>query len=202
MNGKSLNLFLLVCLVLMVALNWFAKRDPSRPNLDVLPEMMYSIPYDAFSANPNYSDGKTLRYPVEGTIPRGFRPVYYEATPEDALRAGEELTNPYAPSNEAARKRGEAVYASFCGHCHGAAGRGDGAVVLRGYPGPPSFILDDTLAKKDGQMFHIISYGQKNMPGHAAQLSREDRWKVIAYIRALQQETLATLAAAESEPQQ
>lgn len=202
MNGRSLNLLLLVCLVAVVALNWFVKPDPSRPNVEVLPEMVHSIPYNSFAANPNYPDGKTLRQPVKGTIPRGFRPIYYEATPEDALRAGEELVNPYPPDDKEALKRGEAVFTSFCRHCHGAAGRGDGPVVLRGYPGPPSFIAPDTLAKKDGQMFHIISYGQKNMPAHAAQLSPDDRWKVITYIRDLQRETLAKLAKAESEAQQ
>jgi len=202
MNRRSLNLLLLVCLVAVVVLNWAMKRNPAKPNLEVLPEMVHSIPYNSFAPNPNYADGKTLRRPVKGTIPRGFHPIYFQATPEDALRAGEELKNPYPLDDKAALKRGEAVFTSFCRHCHGASGRGDGPVVRRGYPGPPSFISDATLAKKDGQMFHIISYGQKNMPAHAAQLSPADRWKVIVYIRALQRETLAKLTAAKNEAQQ
>jgi mono/diheme cytochrome c family protein len=39
---------------------------------------------------------------------------------------------------------------------------------------------------KDGQIFHILTYGQNNMPSYAGQISRDDRWKVIAYVRSLQ----------------
>ncbi len=48
--------------------------------------MVRSVPFNSFSENPNFPDGKTLRQPVKGTIPRGFTPIYYNATPEDALR--------------------------------------------------------------------------------------------------------------------
>jgi mono/diheme cytochrome c family protein len=42
------------------------------------------------------------------------------------------------------------------------------------------------LKIRDGQMFHILTYGQNNMPSYAAQIDRQDRWKVIAYVRTLQ----------------
>ncbi|MCP5115548.1 MAG: cytochrome c [bacterium] len=186
MKTRSLNLLLLAGLVVAAAFNWVATSNRSEPNTEFLPEMVRSVPFNSFSGNLNFPDGKTLRQPVKGTIPRGFTPIHYDATPEDALRAADKLANPYVADDKEAVKRGESVFTSFCRHCHGAGGRGDGAVVLRGYPGPPSFFAEEPLARKDGQMFHIISYGQGKMPAHASQISREDRWKVISYIRTLQ----------------
>lgn len=199
MRLRSLNLLLLASMVVAGFLNWIIRPDSSRPNFEFLPDMAHSVPYDSFSANPNLPDGKTLRQPVPGTIPRGFMPVYYEATPEDALRAGDELQNPYSIDETASLERGAFVFASFCRHCHGAGGRGDGAVVLRGYPGPPNYSADEAVNKKDGHLFHIISYGQGNMPAHASQISREDRWKVILYIRTLQAESRPAEGSPESQ---
>ncbi len=200
MGAKGLNLVLLACLVVVAALNWLVKWDSSQPNFEFLPEMVRSVRYNSFSPNPNFADGKTLRRPPEGAIPRGFKPIYYEPTGEDALRAGEQLRNPYSGGDKEALERGAAVYAGFCVHCHGPAGRGDGAVVRRGYPGPPSLLAGQTSDKPDGQLFHIISYGQANMPGHASQISREDRWKVISYIRTLQEKNRATEQAPAAPP--
>ncbi|MBI4461160.1 MAG: cytochrome c [Acidobacteria bacterium] len=175
-----------MCIVIIGASNWLIRRDFSRPNLEFLPEMVRSVPYDSFSANPNFADGKTLQPPVPGTIPRGFPPLHYEATSPEAQRAGEELHNPYSLEDHEALQRGEFVYRNFCLPCHGATGRGKGPVVLRGYPAPPSLLANRASGLKDGQMFHIITYGQRNMSPHATQISREDRWKVILHIRTLQ----------------
>jgi hypothetical protein len=57
---------------------------------------------------------------------------------------------------------------------------------MRGFPAPPSFLADHAMNLADGQIFHIVTYGQKNMPSHAAQVPAEDRWRVIAYVRSLQ----------------
>ncbi len=192
MNIKALNLVLLACLGVVAALNWLVKWETASPNFEFLPEMARSVPYNSFLANANFADGKTLQPPPPGAIPRGFQPLDYQRTPAEAVRAGAELRNPYAANAKEAIERGAAVYSAFCAHCHGPAGRGDGAVVRRGYPGPPSLLAEQTSSKPDGQLFHIISYGQANMPGHAAQISREDRWKVICYIRTLQEKSRAS----------
>ena len=197
MRLRSLNLLFLTSIAIIGALNWIIRRDFSRPNLEFLPEMVRSVPYDSFSPNPNFPDGKTLQPPVPGTIPRGFLPLHYEATSQDAGRAGEELLNPYSIEDTEALQRGELVYRNFCLPCHGPAGRGNGPVILRGYPAPPPLISNRAIGMKDGQMFHIITYGQRNMSPHATQISREDRWKVILHIRTLQ---LPRLSAQSSGP--
>ena len=197
MRPRTLNVVLLIAIAIIGALNWIIRRDFSQPNLEFLPEMVRSVPYDSFSPNPNFPDGKTLQQPVPGTIPRGFLPLHYEATSQDAGRAGEELLNPYSMQDTEALQRGERVYRNFCLPCHGPIGRGDGPVILRGYPAPPPLISNRAIRMKDGQIFHIITYGQRNMSPHATQIAREDRWKVILHIRTLQ---LPRLSAQSSGP--
>ncbi len=186
MSVRTLNIALVVLLVGTLGLTWWLRPDPTQLNREFMPEMVRTPRYNAFEPNPNFPDGKTLRSPVPGTIARGMLPIHYQATPEDALRAGEELKAPFALNDERAIERGAVVYANFCQACHGPTGRGDGPVALRGFPAPPPLMTDRVLKMKDGQWFHIVTYGQGKMPAYAAQLSPEDRWNVIAYGRALQ----------------
>lgn len=192
MNIRALNVLLLLCLAGLAIANRSVHWNAATPNYEVLPDMAHSVRYNSLAPNPNFADGKTLRTPVAGTIPRGFRPLHYQATPESAAQAGDELRNPYTAKDDPALQRGAQVYGTFCQVCHGAGGRGDGPIVLRGYPAPPSLLADHAVVLKDGQIFHILTYGQKNMPSYAAQISEEDRWKAILYYRFLQAQSRAT----------
>jgi mono/diheme cytochrome c family protein len=193
-----LNGFLLLAVIASVGASWIFSSDPTRPNFEFLPQMAHSPRYNAFAPNPNFSDGTTLQRPEPGTIARGSMPLHYTATPQDALRAGEELRSPLDVSNVRARERGAFVFSNFCAVCHGAGGAGNGPVANRGYPPPPSLLADHALKMKDGQLFHVLTYGQNNMPSYASQLSREDRWNVILYVRTMQ--AAATPAPASSTP--
>ena len=187
MTGRVvLNGFLLAAVIASVAASWVMSSDPARPNFEFLPQMAHSPRYNAFAPNPNFSNGSTLQRPEPGTIPRGLLPLDYAATPQDALRAGEELKSPLELGNLRARQRGEFVFANFCAVCHGAGGTGNGPVPQRGYPAPPSLLVEHAIKMKDGQMFHVLTYGQNNMPSYASQLSRDDRWNVILYVRTTQ----------------
>jgi mono/diheme cytochrome c family protein len=192
----KLNLLLAFAFVICVACGFLIRPQPSRPNVEVLPEMVRTAAYKAYSANPNFPDGKTLQEPPPDTIPRGFHSVDYEATEAGAIRAGEELSNPYNFEDLAAFTRGAFVFRTWCLPCHGAAGRGDGPVAMRGFPAPPPLNSQKTLALKDGRMFHILTYGQKNMPSYASQVSDDDRWKAILYVRSLQRSAPAAQAPA------
>ena len=185
-SRRVLNAVLLLAFVGSLGLNWALRRDPAQPNREFLPEMVRSPRYNAFSPNGNFRNGKTLQLPEPGTIPRGYLPLHYKATPEDASRAGEELRTPLFDRDARAVERGAAVFANFCQACHGPAGRGDGPVPLRGFPAPPSLLAEKAVKLRDGQMFHILTYGQGNMPSYASQLRPEDRWKVILFVRSLQ----------------
>jgi len=149
---------------------------------------VHSVPFDAFADNPNYPDGKTLQPPESGTIARGQMPLHLRPTPEDAVRAGLELHNPLAASDVRARQQGAWAFANYCAVCHGPAARGDGPVTRRGVPPPPSLLADKARAMKDGQLFHVLTFGQGNMASYAGQLSREQRWQVILHVRELQKQ--------------
>jgi mono/diheme cytochrome c family protein len=191
MSRRGLNILLLVAFLISAGLNWALWSDRSRPYFEFLPEMVRAVGYEAFSPNPVFADGKTLQLPVEGTVPRGYLPVHYQATAEDAVRAGEDLSNPLAPEDARALERGSFIFSHYCQVCHGPQGTGDGPVAQRGYPPPASLQGPKALKMKDGQMFHVLTCGQGNMPSYASQISRQDRWKVILFVRSLQKKGTA-----------
>jgi mono/diheme cytochrome c family protein len=187
MRFDRLNLVLGAGLALLLGLNWWSRPDPGMPGLEFAPQMAHSARYAAFAQNPNFPDGQTLRAPEPDTIARGQSPLHYAPTPADAVRAGLELQNPISSADSAALARGATLFAGFCGPCHGATAHGDGVVVRRGFPPPPSLLETHAIGLRDGQMFHILTYGQGNMASYASQLARDDRWKVVVNIRSLQQ---------------
>ena len=106
--------------------------------------------------------------------------------------AGFALFRFYDPAADA---RGGEVFNTFCSVCHGAGGHGDGNVVKRGVPPPPSLLLEHATQMADGQMYHVVTLGQGNMASYASQVVREDRWLAIRHIRKLQE------AASQAEEQ-
>ena len=188
LTGRPLNIFLFIIFLTVVALNWLIRPDHGRPNLEFLPDMVESVPYDSFAPNPNFPDKMTLQKPPAGTIARGQTPFHYRPTPEDAIRAGKEVPNPFSSDDAKARKRGQWVFTQYCAVCHGLEGKGDGPVTQRGVPPPPPLLAEKALTMKDGQMFHILTHGQGNMASYAGQLLSADRWQVILHIRSLQQQ--------------
>lgn len=90
--------------------------------------------------------------------------------------------------DEAALKAGRERYQIYCTACHGMTGEGDGMIVRRGFRRPPSF-YDDRLQENvtpAAHFFDVITNGWGAMPDYSAQIGPEDRWKIIAYVRALQ----------------
>jgi len=189
---SRINLVLAVFLLLVMGSSLLIQVDHSRPNLHVYlgDDMTYSPAYGAYDPNQNFADGRTAQPPVPGTIARGDMPIQFEATPEGALRAGEQLSNPYESAGDEARisaQRGAEAYEVFCTACHGSGGAGDGPVSKRGFPPPPSLLTGKSLQMKDGQLFHILTYGQGSMLPFAAQLSPDRRWDLVNYVRTIQQ---------------
>jgi len=159
-------------------------RNPNVRNYEWPTQMQYSPASRPQTSNPVLPNGMTAQPPVAGTIPRGFQPFHFGLEPVEAERAGRELKNPF-PSTAENLARGQYIYSNYCVACHGATGGGDGPVIPK-YPNPPSYKTETSKALPDGNMFHVITMGRNNMPSHAAQVSPDDRWKVILYIRKLQ----------------
>jgi cbb3-type cytochrome c oxidase subunit III len=207
-----INPLLFLAVLTTSALIWFVPpRDVRQPNFEFAPEaqMDRSPAYDSFAANTNFPDGLTLRTPPTGTLARGYVPFRYQPTLQDALRAGLERTNPFPPTDTVHRERGTTVFSNYCQVCHGPLGQGNGPVTQGGFPPPASLLAERAVQMKDGQMFHVLTYGQGNMPAFSAQLSDdhgwnpkqpsvaarlsvEDRWSVILHVRMLQGPTTPT----------
>ena len=151
---------------------------------EYMPNMVYSLAYDSFAPNPTTRDGLTLQRPVRGSIPRGYLPLHYAATPEDAERAGRELGNP-VPRTARSAAEGQALFETYCAVCHGKQGAGDGPLVPK-IPNPPAYTSSRVRSMPVGQIFHVITFGSGRMPSYASQLSQNDRWLIAAHVRTLQ----------------
>ncbi|MCU0342688.1 MAG: DUF3341 domain-containing protein [Ignavibacterium sp.] len=155
----------------------------------MLNKLLYITPFDWMmeqdKLNPQhsselFSDGYGMRTPVEGTVAKGFIPYPYmgETNPTEVL------SNPFLPSKENI-ELGKGKYFTYCSPCHGDFGDGDSR--LRGqFPNPPT--LHSTRARdfSDGMIYHIITNGQNVMPSYASQITREERWAIVNYVRVLQ----------------
>ena len=95
---KTVNLILMLALCALIAVGWTVQSDPSKPNDVFLPNMVESVPYDAFAGNPNFADGKTLQPPPDGSIPRGAARLHYVTGTEEARRAEQVLRHPFLPT--------------------------------------------------------------------------------------------------------
>jgi mono/diheme cytochrome c family protein len=93
---------------------------------------------------------------------------------------------PPPPVTLALLERGRQRFDIYCSVCHGLSGYGDGQIVHRGFPAPPSYHID-RLRQADNQHFYdVITHGYGAMFSYAQRVAPADRWAIIAYIRALQ----------------
>jgi mono/diheme cytochrome c family protein len=161
--------------------------DSTRRNLTYAPDMAVSPAVTTYRSSAVSGGAQTLRAPVPGTVPLGPLPLHYEATEADALRAAVELQVPPGIAAEPDRLRAEKLFEIFCQPCHGSDGHGDGITIKRGFQPPPSLLTQHARDMRDGQMFHVITYGQKLMPSQASQVRADDRWRLIMHVRRLQQ---------------
>lgn len=167
-------------------------KDSNSPGYEYMPDMYRSGAVEAY-VDYHHPDSLSAMVPPDGTIPYSEdpskamfnMPYALKDTPDDYEKAGLMMKNPI-PFSEAGLAEGKAIYTKFCMHCHGEKGDGQGQIALNGkLDGIPSYSgqLKDL---PEGKMFHTITYGKGLMGSHASQLSKEERWKVIFYVKALQ----------------
>lgn len=158
-----------------------------KPPIHLNPNMDSQGKYKAQSESNFFVDGATMRTPVEGTVARGelrADDAYYHG--KDA--SGEFITTAPMAFTDDMVKRGEERYDIYCVACHGENADGKGKILFYKYPIPPANFYDERIKKlSDGHMFNAITAGWLNMPSLKAQVSVEDRWAIISYIRSIQQ---------------
>lgn len=162
-----------------------------------------------------FADGLSARQPIQGTVPRGFLRTdieYY--TGKKSVRSVPSVSPQTStatdfpddvevfpfPVTEDTVRRGKERYEIFCSVCHGLTGNGDGMIVRRGFRRAASFNDDRLRQAPVGHYFDAITNGWGAMPPYAAQIPVQDRWAIIAYIRALQLSQQNPQAAASPSP--
>jgi mono/diheme cytochrome c family protein len=139
-----------------------------------------------------FADARSARPILAGTVARGHLhddPLLYTGKSNGADAA----VFPF-PVTGAVMARGQERFDIYCSPCHGRTGQGDGMIVRRGYRRPPTFHQDRLRDAPPGHFFDVITNGFGAMPDYAVQIKAEDRWAIIAYVRALQLSEHATIA--------
>jgi mono/diheme cytochrome c family protein len=162
---------------------------------------MHDAPrYDPYEDSLVFPKGSSAQPLVAGTVPRGF---LHEDQALYTGKVNDELVDafPFAITR-ADLDRGEVRFDTFCAPCHGRTGEGNGLVVQRGYRQPPTYHQDRLRQVPVGYLFNVITNGFGQMPDYRAQVTPEDRWRVIAYIRALQLSQQAPASAIPADEMQ
>jgi mono/diheme cytochrome c family protein len=137
--------------------------------------------YHEYEPGALFSNGTVLQAPVPGTVAR-----------DDLDRDAEKTDKP--PVTAALLSRGRERFEIYCTPCHDRTGRGNGIVVQRGMPKPPSYHDARLRSAPDQHFYDVITNGYGAMYSYAARVRPRDRWAIVAYIRALQMSQHATLA--------
>jgi len=177
--------------------------DPPQEE-DGIPGAELPNPYHVQFTKPESAPEESVRRTSQSAVVEDSTDSEVRRT-ADAKNAEEEDTENERQKQEAEAQeklrasveRGGNVYRVYCICCHGAGGAGDGPVAKRGYPPPPSLLTGASRKLKDGQLFHILTFGKGNMPDFAGQLSQDARWDVINYIRGMQERSPVDTPAAE-----
>jgi mono/diheme cytochrome c family protein len=183
---------LFVC-VLLVSILGLRGAKFTRPPLDVFPEwafpgMKYQPKFRPQSESTFFADGRADRVPVAHTV-RADLPL----RDDDHLYAGKDSSGAFASGlpraitvDTAFMARGHERFQIYCAPCHGAAGDGNGITKRYGMGATPTYHDPRIRSMPDGEIFNTITNGKNTMLPYADKLLPEDRWAVVAYVRALQ----------------
>ena len=193
--------------IILVALSWIpvalALRarvvKKTEPRVHIIPDMDNQPKVKAQSRLMLFADRRGMRPPVPGTVARsaviGDSALMLGKTEDDSWV---EL-NP-VPVTVPLLERGQQRYEIYCSPCHGLAGYGDGMVAQRAdqlqegtWTPPTSFHTELVRERPAGHLYNTISNGIRNMPSYGSQIPVDDRWAIVAYLRALQRSQNATI---------
>ncbi len=179
-------------LLLGLALGGCRGSSSSKPPIQVSPNMDFQEKFEAQERNVFFADARAMRAPVEGTIPRG-RLNEDSALFEGKLENGDFVTRNPLPITTEFMARGRDRYEVFCAVCHGSVGDGNGIIMTGnyGFVPAPTYHTDAMREQSDGYLYDVIAGGVRTMPSYAQQIPVEDRWAIVAYVRALQRSQYA-----------
>jgi hypothetical protein len=156
--------------------------------------------FKAFAANPLYEDGRAMRQPPEGAVPRERQTQRPEIT-SGRDRSGQVVSTIPVPLTRELMLQGRTKFEIHCAVCHGLIGDGVSLVATQMSLRPPPN-LHTLRNKSPGHVFQVISEGFGLMASYAPQLTAQERWAVVAYLEALRRSQAGTLADAPPDIQQ
>ncbi len=189
---RSTMLFAALASLLPFAMIYKARHTHSpMPRIHLIQGMDNQPRYKSQQSNPVFADTREARPYLPGTIARGH-------LDDDPAKTKGSLDGKFVdafpmPVTAGLLSRGQERFQIYCTPCHGLAGYGDGIVAVRaersqeGTWVPPTSVHDKTvLARPVGHLFNTITNGIRTMPAYGPQIPAEDRWAIVAYVRALQ----------------
>jgi len=157
-----------------------------KPPVHLNPNMDTQEKYKAYREVDWFADGRTMRPIIEGTVARGFLKEdshFYRGMVDGKFAQ----TYPKSLKIDLAfLENGRKFYEITCRACHDSTGSGKGLVGIRMLVRPTSLHSDRLRKMSVGNLFKVISEGERNMSGYKTQISENDRWAIISYVRALQ----------------
>jgi len=172
-------------LIMMAAFLGACRGQPSeKPPIHTQYNMYWQDRFNAYQENPFFEDRRAMRPPVEGTIARGKLEndlAYYQGINDNGSyveRMPVDITRSFL-------KQGQHQYGIFCTPCHGGVGDGNSPVSDYGYIAA-SLLAERAREMPDGEIYSAIYNGVNTMNSYRHQIDAENRWAIVAYVRALQ----------------
>lgn len=188
--------FLLIFAVAVAVTMLIAGKQGSlsrKPPIEIWPDMDRQLKLRPQTDASFFADKLSSRQPLEGTVPRGS---HFEGIPVNTGRI-KGTTNFVevlpVPVTAQLLARGQERYGISCLPCHGAVGDGKGITSKYGMVGMANFHDKRLILMTDGEYFHVITNGKGLMGAYGSNVVPEDRWAIIAYVRALQRSRLASI---------
>ncbi len=200
MHAMSRPLVLASAIALLAGCRGMTSEEPP---IHVNPNMDTQAKYIAQRESDFFADGAAMRTPPEGTVARGQLREdtgYFNGRYEDSTLVADipfEVT-------PAVLERGARRFAIYCSPCHGISADGKGNIMKYKYPIPPTNLMEQRIRDlADGAVFEVISNGIRNMPSYRQQIPPDDRWNIVAHVRALQKSSpVAATPSTTTTPQQ
>lgn len=213
---QNLSSALLVLVVAVLLAGCAAKGD--YPGREYAPNMYHSVAYEPlsqitdeeagawvnsldnrkgefFNSNRYNPHRMNMREPAPNTVKRnkyGWLP--YRISKDSLEYASKVMINPFDSTTEVVAQ-GKVLYETYCKHCHGEKGEGDGKVaqgvtvdgVQKGQVAGVANLRSDAIRNvSEGHIFHVITHGKNLMLAHGSQVNPDERWKIAKYVKTLQ----------------
>jgi mono/diheme cytochrome c family protein len=148
--------------------------------------------YKPFHESQFFADHRSERPRIEGTVARGH--LHLDPARYTGKVNNEDVDYIPIPITRADVARGQERFNIYCSPCHSRIGDGMGLVVLRGFRQPPSYFSEKLINQPLGHYFDVMTNGFGSMPSYDGRVAPDDRWRIIAYIKALQLSMSGTIA--------